>query len=1161
MRINKGTTTMTVARTAKLLGLASVIALATAGISGTAQAQTAASPAASTAPAAAPVQDEFAIQFRADTMIVTPVLSTGLMTSERTVVAGQKAEFLAFSNYPAFVTRSEIRIFAAGQSPDATPLATAAVDANGHAEWAVPLAGPTALYFVHRVYGADGKFDETSAHEMTVVDHVLTQSGIDRGAPARPSFGQLDEAARRTIEMPGLMATVTGRARTTDVVRVSGQSVPVDESGHFAAQYIVPRSDAGMVVSITRDGAVVKEQTQSFAVAANNWFVVGQGEVTLGHSYGSGPAVIVSGDPLADGSYAIGRGAFYARGALENGMRVTASLDTGEALLSDIFSNLDRKDPRQLLRRIDSNQYYPTYGDDSTLVEDAPTQGRFYLRVANGPSQVVVGNFTTSVNGAELAQLDRGLFGALIDLNTTDTTSFGERTAQFTAFASDPGTVPAREEFRGTGGSLYFLRRQDVSVGSERVRIEVRDRTTGIVLESRELHAQQDYDFDPFQGRLTLLKPLSSTVATDGVVRDGTSSGNVPVVVVRYEYTPPVGSLDGYTVGGRASMWLTDQLRVAVTGQRDTVEEASQTLIGADAMVRIAAGTYFKSEIAQTRGPGFAQSNSVDGGLSFTDITNPGTSQTAQAWRTELAVDFAELAHRAGDAGALSAYFEHFDQGFSSAGRLMADETERWGTAFAVPLGTDGKIAAKFDQITSAALGRSQTGTADFAQKWGAFGASLGLRYEDRAPGLLYNSVQSGQRLDAAVQFEVRPANSAVHGYAFGQATLDRDAGRARNNRGGVGIGYELTDRMTLAGEISDGDGGIGADIHVNHRLAEGSEAYAGFLLSPDRTDLGSDVQNIFTRSDRGTLTVGARHRFSDALSIHGESRSSVGGSSPSLTRSFGLNFAPTNELSFTGSVENGQIDDATTGLFRRFAASAGVGYASDRVRFSSSVEMRNEHGAAVDQSVWLLRNDASLKLSPDWRAIGRLNMAFADTDSPSVRAAEYTEAVAGMAYRPVNNERLNALFRVMYYEDLGPVGQATGSGQTQTPKQTSTVLSLDMSYDLSEHFSIAGKYGYRSGTVSLGRDSDVFVRSDAHLGVVRGDYHVNRAWDIMAEGRVLRVSLSDETRLGALGAVYRHVTDNVKIGVGYSWSDFSDDLTDQSYTSHGPFLNLLGTF
>ena len=126
MRINKGTTTMTVARTAKFLGLASVIALATAGISGTAQAQTT----ASAAPVTAPVQDEFAIQFRADTMIITPVLSTGLVTSERTIVAGQKAEAPAFNNYPGSVTRRELRIFEAGPPPDATALATAAVAAS-----------------------------------------------------------------------------------------------------------------------------------------------------------------------------------------------------------------------------------------------------------------------------------------------------------------------------------------------------------------------------------------------------------------------------------------------------------------------------------------------------------------------------------------------------------------------------------------------------------------------------------------------------------------------------------------------------------------------------------------------------------------------------------------------------------------------------------------------------------------------------------------------------------------------------------------------------------------------------------------------------------------------------------------------------------------------
>ena len=29
-------------------------------------------------------------------------------------------------------------------------------------------------------------------------------------------------------------------------------------------------------------------------------------------------------------------------------------------------------------------------------------------------------------------------------------------------FAAEPGTVAGRDEFRGTSGSLYFLRRQDI---------------------------------------------------------------------------------------------------------------------------------------------------------------------------------------------------------------------------------------------------------------------------------------------------------------------------------------------------------------------------------------------------------------------------------------------------------------------------------------------------------------------------------------------------------------------------------------------------------------------------------------------------------------------------------------------------------------------------
>ncbi len=1118
-------------------------------------------------------EDDHEVRFRADTLVVTPVLNVGLVESVRTAAAGETVTFMAYNNYPAFVQKAEVRIFQAGQSPDAEPLAVLDVNKLGAASWQVPDRLPSALGYVLRVYGADGKFDETRGHELTIVDSDMS-STLRKEPVNRPNFGTVDEAARRNIDLGGLMASVTGFADPDkDVVYVGGQAVPVDQDGRFAAQQIVPRQgpSSTLTVEIKRGDTVVYEKDQSFAAPRDDWFVVGQGEITIGQSFGSGPAADVSGDPTAEGAFALGRGAFYAKGVLgdddgddSDDVRITASLDTGEQRLADIFSNLDRKDPTQLLRRLNRDQFYPTYGDNSTLVEDAPTQGRFYLRVAKEQSQLVVGNFVTNVNGAELAQLDRGLFGALADYQSESTTSFGERKVQVTAFASDPGTVPAREEFRGTGGSLYFLERQDISIGSERLRIEVRDRNTGIVLESRDLLPNQDYDFDPFQGRVTLLTPLASVAANGRTVREGSAAGNVPVLVVRYEYSPLVGDLDGYTIGGRATGWLGENVRLGVTAQRDTAEEAAQTLLASDVTVRFTPGTYVRAELAQTDGPGFGQSNSVDGGLSFTQIANPGAGNKAIAWRTEGAVNFGELAGKGSNLGSVSAYFEDYEAGFASTGNLTLSDTTRWGVGADLPIGDAVSIIAKFDELTSNNTGSNQTGTLDLAGEFdagkGSITTKLGLRYEDRAPGLLFNSVQDGSRTDAALEVGYAPSrNISVH--AFGQATLDRDAARQSNDRFGGGVQAQISERLSLAGEVSGGEGGLGADVQLNHRLSEGSEAYVGYSIFADRTDTGFDSQNIFTRSNRGSLTVGARQRFSQSLSVYGENRVGIGGIAPSLTRSFGLQFTPTDKLSFTGSFENGRIDDATTGQFRRTAGSFGVGYVTEGVRFGSTIELRDENGPAVDQTVWLLRNDLSYAVDPSWTALARFNLARADQSNPSINAAEFTEAVAGLAFRPVQNERFNALVRFTYFEDLGPVGQITGSGQTQSPKQSSMIVNIDANYDLSQSLTLGGKYGYRAGRVSLTRDSDIFVSSDAHLAVLRADYHVNREWDVLLEGRALWVSQADDLRTGALGAVYRHLGNNVKVGVGYSFSDFSDDLTDQSFSSHGPFVNLLSKF
>ena len=134
-----------------------------------------------------------------------------------------------------------------------------------------------------------------------------------------------------------------------------------------------------------------------------------------------------------------------------------------------------------------------------------------------------------------------------------------------------------------------------------------------------------------------------------------------------------------------------------------------------------------------------------------------------------------------------------------------------------------------------------------------------------------------------------------------------------------------------------------------------------------------------------------------------------------------------------------------------------------------------------------------------------------------------------------------------------------TADGSTVAPRQSSHVLSADASYDINRYFTIGGKYGVRIGEVETSRGSGDYIDNDAHLGIIRGDFHVIKQWDVLLEARMLYSSSANTTDYGALAGVYRHVGDNFKVGVGYNFGRFSDDLTDLVQDDQGVFFNLVG--
>jgi len=231
----------------------------------------------------------------------------------------------------------------------------------------------------------------------------------------------------------------------------------------------------------------------------------------------------------------------------------------------------------------------------------------------------------------------------------------------------------------------------------------------------------------------------------------------------------------------------------------------------------------------------------------------------------------------------------------------------------------------------------------------------------------------------------------------------------------------------------------------------------------------------------------------------------------------------------------------------------------------SSGVEYRRDNSEQLDTSrtlrtTWLFRNNIKVVLSPDWRVIGKLDYSNSDSSQGEFYDGGYTEAVMGWAYRPVRNDRLNALAKYTYFFNLPTTDQVTAQNIPAEFIQKSHIAALDATYDLTSTWSVGGKFAYRLGEVALDRENRNFFDNTARLWILRGDWRFLKGWESMVEGRTLDLPDLNQRRSGVLAAVYRYIGKNLKVGVGYNFTDFSDDLTDLDYTHRGVFFNILGT-
>ena len=1082
--------------------------------------------------------------------------------------------FYSRTNYVAFMKRIEISVYR-GTDVDYTE-ALAKIDVplenvttvqwDGGLASGLNLRQGDELIFVARAYDNEGNFDETQPQRIQLVrpeDIKKQQQGLLNSAistelglsatqiQARQLLDQSFSAnglRQQNIRIYGSRVRVRGEDIAKGAqVKINGQSYPVDQQRKFVAEYLVPVGTHHFDVEIT-DNAQVTKQGMDVAVSGRYMFLVALADVTLSNNSVSGSIVPAGTDDKYDGFITEGRLAFYLKGKVKGKYLITAQADTHEQEISRLFNGFLDSDPRDVFRRLDPDQYYPVYGDDSTTYRDVDTQGQLYVRIDWDKSQALWGNFSTGFTGTEFGQYSRSLYGAALNWRSPSSTSLGDPKFELRGFGAEAQSAYGHTEFLGTGGSLYYLRNTDLLPGSQQVVLEVRDTTTGRVETRANLVLGADYDIDELQGRLILTRPLSQIVRDNlpSIIRDRPLDGFENHLLVDYEYIPSGFSSDEMSAGLRGRAWLGNHVAIGGTYVDENRAGDDYQLQGIDLILQAARGTYLKLEHASSQATSAPIFFSDNGGLSFTQI-NPVSSvnREGDANSVEARVNFKELGWTEQEWTA-GAWWREVDAGFSVARADTGQKAEEQGFEFTGNINERWRLTGRY---SDAKRGANEVEQTQMQVQWRP-NTNAELTGEVRRVTDTIAGISASGTL-AALRYGQR-LNSSLELYGVAQITLDDDNGNYANNDAyTAGAKYTFGNLSSLGAEYTTGDRGDAARINAEYRLSPEHSIYGAYTYATDTTT----GDTLFGRQNPTGFTLGQRWRISNQVNLFNESQFLKTPNESGLAHTFGMDFYPKPGWNTGFTLQKGELENAA-GIVDRNAYSVSGGFTDQDLTWNSKLEYRRDTGVE-QRKQWVGTNRLSYKVNDDWRLAARLNFGTTEDMINPAADAKFIEGNFGFAYRPAANNRWNVLGRYTYLYDLTSFGQETLSDYDQR----SQILSFEGIYRASDSWEFAGKVARRHGEARLTRAAGPWFDSTANFWAAQARYQTTYKWDGLIEYRWLNTVQDDGARQGWLVGVDRHINENFRVGIGYNFTQFSDKLTSLDFDHKGVFLNLTGVY
>jgi uncharacterized repeat protein (TIGR01451 family) len=791
-----------------------------------------------------------------------------------------------------------------------------------------------------------------------------------------------------------------------------------------------------------------------FAPHLRDMLVVGYGELAITPKGSSGS--FESG----------GRGAFFAKGTVADGVLLTAAYDSDggdEGLFSPQAEGTETEDD------------YPTYGDESETAYEAASSDKLYVRLDKGRSHALWGDFNTGLADNELTAYRRALTGAELEGEAAALDLYG--------FYSYTSRTQAVESQRAKGISgYYYLEKNPVVVGTERIIIETRDRgRTDRVLKRTVAYRGIDYRIDYELGIVMFLRPVPSMDA-----------GFNPVyIVVSYESD---ASGDRYHLGGGRVGWSpTDWLDVGVTGIYEEQATDDYELVGADATITLPGATTIKAEVASSRA-------SIENNF----VLDPKSG----------AAHLVELTSKPREDFELTAYYRNIDDKFvnDSATSVSRGSVTYGGEAQFKP-GDETSLRLEFFVEDDTLNDMESKGVSASAErKFGATTATVELAHNESKDRYIPPSdPDSREPYDisrdtvAEATTLMLAASSPVSDDLSVNASHKQDITSGTDNLTGVGLDYRLSERnrLYLRGEYETREDFETARLvaGVESKVTDNTVAFNESRMTNGQNGL----RNVQVAGLRNRMLIGPGLSADFSVEQHlTTSGAQDAGEPDALAATAAVEYVPDEKNRLTGRTEYLKIT-SYSGRYS-FLGEAGAAHKFDDVSLMATLKYFSDQ-TAVDSSFTQFR----LRV--------------------------------GLARRPVASDRFHGLAMVEYRLD-------DRSGASYSYDTTTYLASLAGNYQVDAKTQLNAKW---AGKVA--KDLGTSAYTDLYsFGVIRD---IRDRWDVGLKYRLLRSEAVDTVEHGGQVEVGYRLEKNIWLTGGYSFDDFDQDLTGESFSHRGPFIKL----